>query len=450
MPFRWEWEEHRKILLLGMKWMLLAIPTGMLVGSAVALFLWLLDWATQTRFEHPWLLYFLPLAGVGISILYETLGGKSEAGNNLVIDEIYQPSTGVPLRMAPLVLLGTILTHLFGGSAGREGTAVQMGGSLAGTLGKVFGLSPRDCRTLLMAGIAAGFGAVFGTPLTGAVFALEVLVIGRMSYEALVPCLIASVVGDLTTTAWGISHTEYAIAEFAPSSNSIAGVKLDFMLTLKVAIAGVIFGLVSWLFAELMHSLQAMMKQWIRWSWLRPVVGGLAVILLVQLLGTSDYLGLGVSAPAGKSDAVTIVSCFQPGGAGYWSWWWKLLFTVVTLSCGFKGGEVTPLFFIGAALGNALAQLMGAPVGLFAGLGFVAVFAGATNTPLACTIMAIELFAPHSPGLFQSGFVVYAAIACFVAYAVSGHSGIYLSQRLPQRTSDGLAEEYTTLRQKRQ
>lgn len=450
MPYRWDWEEHRKVLLLGVKWTFISIPTGMIVGSAVALFLWLLDWATETRFQHPWLLYLLPLAGLGISILYATLGGKSEAGNNLVIDEIHEPNTGVPLRMAPLVLLGTILTHLFGGSAGREGTAVQMGGSLASTLGRVFRLSQRDCRTLLMAGIAAGFGAVFGTPLAGALFALEVLVIGRMSYEALVPCLIASVVGDLTTTAWGISHTEYAIAKFSTSASSIVGMKLEIGLTLKVAVAGVIFGLVSWLFAEMMHSLQARMKRWISWRWLRPVAGGVAVILLVQLLGTSDYLGLGVSAPAGNRDAVTIVSCFQPGGAGYWSWWWKLVFTVVTLSCGFKGGEVTPLFFIGAALGNVLAQLMGAPVGLFAGLGFVAVFAGATNTPLACTIMAIELFVPHSPELLQSGFVVYAALACFLAYAVSGHSGIYLSQRLPQRGNDAAAEEYITLRQKRQ
>ncbi|MFO0886084.1 MAG: chloride channel protein [Pirellulales bacterium] len=276
------------------------------------------------------------------------------------------------------------------------------------------------------------------------------LVIGRMSYEALVPCLIASVAGDLTTTAWGISHTEYAIAKFSTSASSIAGMKLELGLALKVAVAGVIFGLVSWLFAEMMHSLQDRMKRWISWSCLRPVVGGVAVILLVQLLGTSDYLGLGVSAPAGNRDAVTIVSCFQPGGAGYWSWWWKLVFTVVTLSCGFKGGEVTPLFFIGAALGNALAQLMGAPVGLFAGLGFVAVFAGATNTPLACTIMAIELFAPHSPQLLQSGLVVYAALACFLAYAVSGHSGIYLSQRLPQRGDDTAAGEYITLRQRRQ
>ncbi|MFO0886083.1 MAG: chloride channel protein [Pirellulales bacterium] len=161
MPYRWDWEEHRKVLLLGVKWTFISIPTGMIVGSAVALFLWLLDWATETRFQHPWLLYLLPLAGLGISILYATLGGKSEAGNNLVIDEIHEPSTGVPLRMAPLVLLGTILTHLFGGSAGREGTAVQMGGSLASTLGRVFRLLQRDCRTLLMARIAAGFAGPF-------------------------------------------------------------------------------------------------------------------------------------------------------------------------------------------------------------------------------------------------------------------------------------------------
>jgi H+/Cl- antiporter ClcA len=201
----------------------------------------------------------------------------------------------------------------------------------------------------------------------------------------------------------------------------------------KVAVAGMLFGLTSVLFAELVHGLHHLFRDTIRWPLLRPAIGGLIVIGLVHLLGTRDYLGLGVSSPDPKS--ITILSCFHAGGAGTWSWLWKIVFTAVTLSSGFKGGEVTPLFFIGAALGNLLAWLFGAPVDLFAALGFVAVFAGATNTPLACTVMAIELFGGE--------FTLYFAVACVVAYLFSGHSGIYLSQRIgtPKLTTpDGATE----------
>ena len=205
---------------------------------------------------------------------------------------------------------------------------------------------------------------------------------------------------------------------FAPGPDRLVAAVA--VLLKVVGMPAVAFGLASVLFAELTHGLQHVWRKLIKYDFLRPAVGGLVVIALVFVLGTRDYLGLGVVSP--RPGGVSIVSSFQPGGAQWLSWWWKILFTAVTLSSGFKGGEVTPLFFVGAALGNTLARLMGAPVDLFAGLGFVAVFAGATNTPLACTMMGIELFG--------SGHVVYLAIACFVAYLFSGHSGIYLSQRI--------------------
>jgi H+/Cl- antiporter ClcA len=346
----------------------------------------------------------------------------AEGGNNLLMDAIHGHENGdsgtvVPSRMAPLILFATVITHLFGGSAGREGTAVQMGGSIASTIGRWFRLSSIDTRTLLMAGIAAGFGAVFGTPLAGAVFAMEVLAVGRMSYDALIPCLMAAVIGDWSCVAWGIHHTQYFISATAPEP---VGLTMDWLLTAKVALAAAAFGLVSVMFAELIHSINHIFKRTIAHPVIRPVVGGLMVIALVYLVGTRDYLGLGVSSP--DPHTVTILSSFLPNGATPWSWWWKLLFTAVTLGSGFKGGEVTPLFFIGAALGNTLAHLMNVPVDLFAGLGFIAVFAGATNTPLACTLMGIELFGSH--------YTLYYAIACFLAYLCSGHSGIYLSQRI--------------------
>lgn len=386
-----------------LRWTLIIIPLALIVGSLVALFLWLLEFVTEYRQTHTWLLYLLPVAGVAIYFTYKYFGGRSEAGNNLIMDEIHEPGGGVPARMAPLVLLTTIVTHLFGGSAGREGTAVQIGGSMAQLTGKWMRLKPQDVRILLMTGIAAGFGAVFGTPLTGAVFALEVLAIGAIRYDALIPCLIASVFADYVCSAWGIEHTHYQIQSF----------DVSVLLLGKVILAGVAFGLASYAFSICIQNIKKYSKQYIRPAWLIPATGGVIIILLTWILGTDNYLGLGVP---------NIVNAFKDVDTSTWAWCWKLLFTAITLGMGFKGGEVTPLFYIGATLGVTLAHLLGVPVDLFAGLGFIAVFAGATNTPIACTLMGIELFGTEH--------ALYFAVACFTAYYFSGHAGIYSSQRI--------------------
>lgn len=431
------WGKQAKAIL---RWLWLVLPLAMATGSACAFFLWSLDAVTQARFDHPWLLYLLPLAGMVIAYVYHRWGQSAESGNNLIIDQIHEPGGGVPTRMAPLVLFGTLATHLFGGSAGREGTAVQMGGSIAGTWAKQLKLEPAEVRILLMTGVAAGFGAVFGTPLAGAVFALEVLVIGRIQYEALLPCFIAAVTADWTCHAWGVGHTQYTIG-FAGTGGLARAFKIDALILAKVIVAATAFGLMSAAFAELSHGLHGWFKQRIASPLLRPVVGGAIVIGLTLMLDTTDYLGLGVSSPDPK--AVTIVSFFQSTEIQPWSWWWKTVFTVITLACGFKGGEVTPLFFIGAGLGNALAGVMGAPPDLFAALGFVAVFAGATKTPLACTLMGLELFGAEH--------VVYLATACFIAFVFSGHSGIYLSQRVAlSKGNDSTTTPATTLRHVRE
>lgn len=402
------------------KWTFIAFPIAITVGSSIAFFLWLLEESIQFRFDQPWLLFLLPLAGIAIHFLYKISGKNAEGGNNLIMDEIHQPGGGVPFRMAPLVLFTTVMTHLFGGSAGREGTAVQIGGSISQFFCRKFGLSIEDSKTLLMTGIAAGFGAVFGTPITGAIFALEVLALGRIKHDALIPCFMASVLADIVCKAWGIEHTLYSINFTEEDTVFFQYFHFDFLLLLKVILGGAAFGLASYLFSEAQHTIKNYSNKWIKTKWLIPAVGGMVIIAFTYVLGTQDYLSLGVSNP--DPGAVSILSSFTPGGATNFSWLWKLLFTAITLGTGFKGGEVTPLFFIGATLGNAIATLTGAPVDLFAGLGFIAVFAGATNTPIACVFMGIELFG--------TGNVLYYAVACFTAYYFSGHSGVYLAQRI--------------------
>lgn len=400
-------------------WTILIFPISITVGLLVAFFLWLLDMATSLRWQHLWLIFLLPFAGIFIWWLYNKFGKKSAPGNNLIIDEINQPGDGVPAVMTPLILFTTVITHLFGGSAGREGTAVQIGGSIAAQFAKVFKVSPTQTQILLMCGIAAGFAAVFGTPVAAAIFALEVLYIGRIKYNALIPCLMAGLVAHITCISCGIRHTQYSIAYKVISAFG-SSINFDILLLLKVIAASILFGFAALSFARLTHFIKNKSNQFIAIKWLIPALGACLIIGISYLIGSFDYLGLGVTNP--HTNGISILSAFKDGGVTNYSWFWKLLLTAITLGMGFKGGEVTPLFFIGAALGNVLATYCGAPIDLLAGLGFIAVFAAATNTPLACTLMGVELFGAEH--------IIYYAVACFTAYYFSGHSGIYQSQKL--------------------
>lgn len=383
-----------------LKIIILAVLIGVSAGSASALFLFLLDWVTTWRESHKWIIALLPVGGLIIGLTYHYFGNGVVKGNNLLLEEMHSPSKIIPLRMAPLVLFGTLVTHLFGGSAGREGTAVQMGGAIADAFTAKFKLTHSDRAVIIIIGISAGFASVFGTPLAGAIFAVEIMPLGKIRYRAFIPALAAAFIAHYTCLAWQVEHTPYAI-NFVP--------QLTFDGAAWALFAGLFFGLAALLFSKTGHIFSKAFNK-VKYPPLRPVTGGALIALTVLLMGTTKYIGLGIP---------TILDAFTMPSPSYY-FMIKLVLTALTLSAGFKGGEVTPLFFIGATLGSALSLFVPLPVALLARMGFVAVFSGATNTPLACIVMGIELF-----GIEGSAFI---AIACFAAYMSSGSRGIYTSQ----------------------
>ena len=391
----------KKNILLTFKWIFICVLIGIFSGSASAFFLVSLEWVTQFRENQNWILWLLPMGGLSIGLIYHYLGKDVVKGNNLLLEEYENPQKSIPLKMAPMVLIGTLITHFFGGSAGREGTAVQMGGAIADQFTGLFKLDASDRKTLIILGISAGFASIFGTPLAGALFALEILYFSKINFKSSILSFLAAYVAYFTVDFWQVKHTHYNIPVVPDITiNTLAWVIL----------AGVLFGLTSMLFSRTTHFWGRLFSKMISCAPLRPFVGGIILAVAVFFIGTTKYIGLGIP---------TIVDAFSTPNDWY-DFLLKILFTGFTLGAGFKGGEVTPLFYIGATLGSALSLFVPLPIAFLAGLGFVAVFSGATHTPIACTIMGMELFG------IESG--VYIGITCLIAYFSSGSIGIYHSQ----------------------
>ena len=384
------------------KWISIAGVLSLLIGSVSAFFLISLDWVTQLQTTYTWLLYLLPFGGALISFLYKKVGKNAIRGNNLVIEQANGNEENIPLRLVPLTLFGTLTTHLLGGSAGREGTAVQMGGALAEAIGKLIRLTKSDRKIIVICGISGGFSAVFGTPIAGTVFGLEVLALGLIRHEALLPSFFSAYFANLVTKSYGVTHAVYEM-EAAPDASAT--------LLVKLIAAGIAFGLIGLIFSCSIVLIKKYYAKWMPNPTVRTFIGGCVILIFVWVIGRA-YLGLNLPLLA---QAFT-------GDSGPYDFLGKLIFTVFTLGAGYQGGEVTPLFVIGATLGSSLAVLLHLPISFLAGLGFIGVFSGATNTPIACFIMGIELFGSEN--------AVYLFLICVISYLCSGNSSIYASQKV--------------------
>ena len=384
-----------------LKWMAVGALVGGVGGFVGAAFHLGVSYATAVRQAHPWILYLLPVGGVVIAGLYKLckLEGK---GTNAVIESVHFGKS-VPTLLVPLIFVATVITHLLGGSAGREGAALQIGGGIGYRTGKALHLGEKDLPLATLCGMSAVFAALFGTPLTATVFALEVISVGVLYYAGLIPCLMAASVAYLIASLFGVSPTRFAVTLPA----------LDVWTVFLVVLLAIGCALVSILFVRGMHWVEHMAVRFLKNSYLRAAAGGFAIIGLTLLLGR-DYNGAGMDV---------IARAVEQGEAAPWAWFLKILFTALTIGCGFKGGEVVPSFFVGATFGCVAGQALGLPGGFGAAIGLVAVFCGAVNCPIASVLLSLELFG-------GTDGVLYFAFACAISYLLSGYCGLYSSQTI--------------------
>lgn len=395
-------DKINKYLLTFLKWTILSVIIGIICGLIGTLFHVCVERATEIRTNNPEIIVLLPIAGVFIVFLYKMAHMENDKGTNLVIESI-RTAEKVPALMAPLIFIATFLTHLFGGSAGREGAALQIGGSVAATVGRLFKMKEDDIRLITMCGMSAMFAALFGTPLTATVFAMEVISVGVIYYTALVPCSFAAVIGTLVAKRFGINSVSYKIANFPT---------VDIITIIKVVILAMLCAGVSVIFCIAMAKSSKLYKKYLKNQYMRALIGGIIIVLLTFMLGTFDYNGAGMDvverAINGKAVSVAFIL--------------KIIFTAITLGAGFRGGEIVPTFFIGATFGCVVGPILGLDASFAAAIALVAMFCSVVNCPLAAMILSIELFSSTDVMLF--------AIACAVSYMMSGYYGLYSSQKI--------------------
>lgn len=389
-------------LLTFFKWVACSCFAGVVIGFIGTIFHILLEHVTEFRQTHWWMLFLLPIAGILITAIYHAAHAAKSRGTNLVITAI-QSNEEVPGKMAPLIMISTLLTHACGGSAGREGAALQIGGSIGNELAKFFDFDEKDTRILIMCGMSACFGALFGTPIAAAVFSMEVISVGIMYYAALVPCTISALIGSGISSLFGISGTHFDIG-IIPNFSLGNATKMILMSTL--------FALASIILCITLHKAHALYSKYLENQYIRAVVAGIFVIILRFLCGSSDYLGAGTDIIA-KSFVTQSIWC---------AFLLKIIFTAVTLGGGFKGGEIVPTLFVGATLGSFLGPIFGLPTGLCAACGMVTVFCGVTNCPLTSLILSIEMFGGDS--------IKFCMLCIAIGYLLSGYYSLYNSQKI--------------------
>ena len=382
-----------------LKWMVLGGVIGLVGGIIGSLFHIGVDTATQARLAHPWVLYLMPVGGLAIVGLYRLTKTEGKGTNDIIASVHFGEQ--VPGLLVPVIFVSTVITHLCGGSAGREGAALQIGGGIGYQAGRLLRLGEKDLPLATLCGMSGVFAALFGTPLTATVFALEVISVGVLYYAGLVPCLTAALTGYLVSVLMGVPPTRFTV--------TVPGLEVRTMLL--VMVLALLCAVVSILFCRGLHGVEHLLKRTLKNPYLRVAVGA-AVLIGLTLLTNGDYNGAGMEV-IGRAIA---------GQADPWAWVWKLLFTAITIGCGFKGGEVLPSFFVGAAFGCVAAGWLGLPAGFGAAMGLVSVFCGAVNCPLASIILSVELFG--------SGDLLYFAMACSISYLISGYCGLYSSQTI--------------------
>ncbi len=413
-------------LLKFLKWLTIAAASGAFIGLVGVGFHYCLSGAAGLRESHEWLIFFLPIAGLFIIICYKTFGMYNDKGTNLVLMAV-RDNEPMTAKTVLLIFSGTVLTHLFGGSAGREGAALQIGGTIGSLFGNVLRLDDKDKRVITMCGMSAGFAALFGTPVASSVFAMEVTSVGVMYYSAIVPCVISAFTAAWLANLCGVTAVKYTVIGISD---------IDVPLVLKVLILAVLCAVISLVFCISMRGMHHVFQKVGKGNkFIRIFVGGIVIIILTLLIGSRKYNGAGTEV---------IKQCFDQS-VGFQVFALKILMTAVTLGCGFKGGEIVPTFFTGSAFGSAMSPILNIHPSLGAGIGLVSVFCGVTNCPLTSVILSVELFG-------SEGIVLF-AVACAVSYMLSGYIGLYNEQKIvysktkPQYIDKSVAERSREIKQ---